>query len=73
MVITLTMFALFYAILDGPIQLLLDTGAQHSTSAKAATGRSYAELAWTWAPFVVLSAAGLALLARAVWESALPR
>ena len=70
MVITLGVFALVYGMLYDPVMSLLDIGADYSTSAQAAEGRTYARDAWRWMPFVVLTAAALALMARAIAESA---
>lgn len=70
MVITLGVFALIYGMLYEPIMMLLDLGADHSTSSQAATGRTYTRDAWRWAPLIVLTASALALLGRSIYESA---
>jgi len=72
MVITLALFALMYAVLDGPVTELLDVGAAYSSGSDSAQGRQMARRAWEWAPLAVLLSAAVALFARAIFESAQP-
>jgi len=72
MVMTLALFALTYALLLGPAGRLLDVGTQQTSSSTIASGRDMARAAWEWAPLAVLGAAALALIARAIFESAQP-
>lgn len=72
MVVTLMAFALAYAVLDGAVSSMFDISIQETRSPQIAQGRGYAEFAWSFAPVIVLFAAGLALLGRAIWESAQP-
>jgi len=72
MIITLMAFALAYAVLDGAIETLLDFGVGRTSAPQITTGRGYVRTAWDFAPIVVLFGAALALLGRAIWESAQP-
>jgi len=72
MIITLMAFALAYAVLDGAVSTMVDFGAANANAPQVVTGRGYLRTMWDFAPIVVLFGAGLALLGRAIWESAQP-
>jgi hypothetical protein len=71
-VMSLILFALGYALLDGVIDQLFQIGADRTDRTAISKGRRMAERAWTWAPLAVLVGAALALIARAIFESAKP-
>jgi len=72
MVLTLALFGLTYALLLEPAGRLFDVGTQQTSSSTIASGRDFARTAWEWAPLAVLGGAALALIARAIFESAQP-
>jgi hypothetical protein len=71
-VMSLVMFALAYAILDGPVDQLFQVGADRTSRQSITKGRRMAERAWEWAPLAVLVGGAIALIARAIFESAKP-
>jgi hypothetical protein len=71
-VMSLVLFAMAYAILDQTIAQLFQIGAERTDRQAISKGRRMAERAWTWAPLAVLVGAAIALIARAIFESAQP-
>jgi hypothetical protein len=72
MVLTPVLFALLYILIQPALTELFGVGADLSTSSQAAKGRGYAQTFRDYLPLIVMGAAALALIARAIFESALP-
>lgn len=71
-VLALILFSLAYALLDGPVGQLFQIGADRTDRQAISKGRRMAERAWEWGPLAVLLGAAVALIARAIFESAKP-
>lgn len=69
LVLSLAVFSIFWGVLDLPVDMLFQTGADTATGADAAQGREYARLAWDWLPLFALLIGAVGFASRAVWES----
>lgn len=70
-VMTLSLFALAYIVIEPVVTDLFDLSAEWTATEDVADGRSMGQSLLTWSPLVVLGGVALALLARAIHESAL--
>jgi len=63
---------LFLAVLNGPFETIMATGAETATSPEAAQGQSYINSFWDALPFIIVFLSLVQLLGAAAAERRLP-
>lgn len=66
---TLVLAALLYSVLNEPAMMLLDAGAEHTSSQDAAAGQGWMREAWSAVPFFIALIGLIQLIAAATVEA----
>lgn len=69
---TIIMFAVAYAVLQTPMEKLLDAADGNCRTAACTTGTGHVETAWTWLPLVAVALVFLMIVAAGIFMSRRP-